>query len=166
LFCDNSAVQIVNLLMGECHKAGVSFQLGCEIENVTKTDQFTVKTKRENFECQSLVIATGGLSIPQIGATGFGYELARKFGLSIIETAPALDGFNFKTSDQSHFKNLAGISIDSQVSCGGASFREIYYLRIMAQRPGQFASVFILAEIKASRNQFIARYQCTCLFKY
>jgi predicted Rossmann fold flavoprotein len=124
LFCDNSAQEVVDLLVGECEKAGNGFQLGCKVNAIKKDDHFVVDTNKETYECQSVVIATGGLSIPQIGATGFGYDIARQFGLAIVETAPALDGFNFKKEDLAHFAALTGVSIDTIVSCNGAAFRE------------------------------------------
>ncbi len=124
LFCDDSASQIVNLLVDECNKVGVFFQLGCKAQAISKSDAFRVVTNNGDYISDSLVVATGGLSIPQIGATGFGYEVASQFGIAVIETAPALDGFNFKNSELPYFKNLSGVSIDTIVSCGGASFRE------------------------------------------
>ncbi len=124
LFCDHSAQEIVNLLVDECSKSASVFQLGYKAEKIEKKEHFVVNTNKEIYECESLIIATGGLSIPQIGATGFGYDVARQFGLSIVETAPALDGFNFKKDELSHFEALAGVSIDTTVSCNGATFRE------------------------------------------
>jgi predicted Rossmann fold flavoprotein len=124
LFCDGSARSIVDLLVRECEDAGAIFYLNCKIERVEKPDEFRILTSQGSFQANSLVIATGGLSIPQIGATGFGYEVAKQFGLGIIDPTPALDGFNFSKGDLKRFSDLPGVSIDSIVSCNGASFRE------------------------------------------
>lgn len=124
LFCDGSADNIVNMLIDECKSAGSEFQLGCKAEAIEKNDHFTVGTNKGDFICQSLVIATGGLSIPQIGATGYGYKVAQQFGLKIKEPLPALDGFNLAANELRYFGELSGLSIDSIVSCGGAQFRE------------------------------------------
>ncbi len=153
LFCDNSATDIVNLLVDECEAAGVEFRTSCDIKSITppsdlklntfqnqllpggfqspsgddderNTNRYLISTTRGTYECDSLVIATGGLSVPKVGATAFGYNVARSFGLKIIETAPALDGFVFSPKDMDRFNDLQGISADTNISCGGASFRE------------------------------------------
>jgi len=125
LFCRDSASQIVDMLLKEAREVKVEFKLNRRITKVEKPDRFVVSDDRgEIQEAPCLVVATGGLSIPQIGATGFGYDLARQFGLKITELAPALDGFDWRDSDLSEFTNLAGISLDALVSCNKASFRE------------------------------------------
>jgi predicted Rossmann fold flavoprotein len=124
LFCDHSAQQIVDMLVEECQRAGAEFVLDCPINKIERRDGFLIDTRRGSFACQSLVIATGGLSIPKIGATGFGYNVARQFGLGIVPMAAALDGFNFSDSDLKHFLELAGVSIDCTVRCNDAAFRE------------------------------------------
>lgn len=124
LFCDGSAQQIVDLLVHESEKAGVAFFKGRVVKEVVKDDGFLIHTNSETFSCQSLVIATGGLSIPQIGATGFGYSIAQQFDIKVVETAPALDGFNFGSADLSKFKELTGVSVDSIVSVKKVAFRE------------------------------------------
>lgn len=125
LFCDGSAQAIVQLLNDECERAGARFELGCKVERVSKLDgadgaRFAVLTSRGELRARSLVVATGGLSIPKIGATGLGYELARQFGLAIVPTAPALDGFTFSGA----FAQLAGVSVDCVIRCNGTAFRE------------------------------------------
>ena len=112
------------MLVDECDEAGARFQMDCKIFAVEKKDSFIISTSAGDFRSESLVVATGGLSIPQIGATGFGYDLARQFGLKITETAPALDGFNFSRADLEQFKDLPGVSIDTIINCNKASFRE------------------------------------------
>ncbi|MEK7381828.1 MAG: NAD(P)/FAD-dependent oxidoreductase [Elusimicrobiota bacterium] len=125
LFCDASAQQIIDMLVSDCQKAGARFFLRHKIGGVTKTEAgYLVKTDRREFSAASLVVATGGLSIPKIGATGLGYEIARQFGLSLIERAPALDGFVFSESDRRKLEGFSGIALDATVTCNGASFRE------------------------------------------
>jgi predicted Rossmann fold flavoprotein len=130
LFCDLSAHNIVNLLKDECHKAGVQFQMECKISAVhslsktNESDRFSVETSAGTFECNSLVIATGGLSIPKIGATSLGYEIARQFGLKMVPTVPALDGFKFKDAEVQSFNKLAGLSIDCSITSNSVTFRE------------------------------------------
>lgn len=124
LFCDGSAQAIVDMLVDECAAAGAEFKLDCTVKSVAKNEMFNIETSQGPVSCESLVVATGGLSIPQIGATGFGYELARQFGLKIVETEPALDGFNFGKEDLKRFSDLPGVSIDTNVTCNKTSFRE------------------------------------------
>ena len=125
LFCDESAQRIVDMLVDECRAAGGLFFLEHRVEEVEpRAGGFSVRTNRDEFFCRSLVVATGGLSVPKVGATDLGYRLAGQFGLRIIDPAPALDGFLFSGEDQRRFEGLAGLSLDARVSCGGASFRE------------------------------------------
>jgi predicted Rossmann fold flavoprotein len=129
LFCDISARQIVEMLSSECEAVGARFNLNCSIASVSRIaaeglERFSVATSQGDFFCQSLVIATGGLSIPKIGATGFGYEVARNFGLNLIATAPALDGFMFADKETQSLRELAGLSIDCTITCNEVSFRE------------------------------------------
>jgi hypothetical protein len=125
LFCDNSAKQIVELLLAECKKAGVVFQLSTKVLSLKKEEPlFSIKTDQGNFSGTSVVVATGGLSIPQMGATDWGYKTAEQFGLKIVPTAAALDGFVLSPSLQKDLSELSGVSIDSVVTCNGISFRE------------------------------------------
>lgn len=129
LFCDRSARDIVNLLVQECKKVHVRFETSCKITSVSRSStakkpSFTVETSLGAFESESLVIATGGLSIPKLGATGFGYEVARQFGHKVIATVPALDGFVFSDEQMVSFRELAGIAIDCEMTAGGHTFRE------------------------------------------
>ena len=127
LFCDESAKSIVDMLVCECENAGNKFFMGTEVRSVSKNGAFSIDTTRGNFSCHSLVIATGGLSIPQIGASGFGYKIAEQFGLTIVKTRPALDGFVFTDYDTKQFLDLTGVSLDAVVSCNGVSFQQIFY---------------------------------------
>ncbi len=124
LFCDGSAQQIVDMLVSECESQSVRFLKGRIVKEVIKEDGFLIHTNNETVSCESLIIATGGLSIPQIGATGFGYDIAKQFDVNVVETVPALDGFNFSKADLSKFKELTGVSVDSIVSVNKAAFRE------------------------------------------
>ncbi len=125
LFCKNSAQDILNLLMAECENTNVKTLLDCKINNITKTnDKFEINTNKGELTCSSLVIATGGLSIPKLGATSFGYDLAKQFGLNIIQTLPALDGFVLNPSEVRFFNKLSGVSIDCVITCHGQKFRE------------------------------------------
>ena len=128
LFCDDSAQSIVDLLKNECDEAAAEFRLDCSVKKIQRDDAphslFKIETTHGNFQCSSLVIATGGLSIPKIGATGFGYEIAKQFGLKLIDRAAALDGFTLSPEDAENFQGLAGVSVDSIVTTDKVSFRE------------------------------------------
>ena len=124
LFCDESAQQIIDMLKAECDDAKVEWCMPAKVGSVAKTDRFQVATDRGKFDCQSLVIASGGLSIPQIGASPFGYRLAEQFGLKVTELHPALVGLTFAPTELKQFEDLSGLSFDAVVSCNGASFRE------------------------------------------
>ena len=124
LFCDRSARDILALLEEECRLAGVSIFLNTRIQQVSCTDQFVVRALNAEFHAGALVVATGGLSIPKIGATSFGYDLARQFGLKIQEPRPGLVPFVLNHDDRSHYCDLAGVSTDVTASCDGQQFRE------------------------------------------
>lgn len=125
LFCDGSAQQIVDMLVKECDDAGVELRLSCAVNTIEKTDNgFVLETVQGRVTCESLVIATGGLSIPKMGATNFGYKVAQQFGLKCIVTEPALVPFTFIEKDLSFYDGLSGISFDAEVRCGKVSFRE------------------------------------------
>lgn len=121
LFCDGPAKQIVNMLIDECNEAGAEVIMNCEIDSITNEKNFLLKTNRGEFESDSLVIATGGISIPQMGATDFGYKTAKKFGMRVTKTVPGLVPFTLK---EKSFSDLSGISVNSVVTCRGVSFRE------------------------------------------
>ena len=125
LFCDESAQEIIAMLLEECRRAGVVLQNDTGIEAIEAIgDGYRVVTARGTQECDSLVIATGGLSIPKIGATKFGYEVARQFGLSVIETRPGLVPLTFQAALLERCKALSGLSVEATVSCGKVSFSE------------------------------------------
>jgi predicted Rossmann fold flavoprotein len=125
LFCDRSARDIVEMLGLECQRAGVEIRLRHKILKTERAENgFAVETDHGAFAAPSLVVATGGLSIPKIGATGLGYKIAKHFGLRVTETRPALDGFVFADADTPFFAALAGTACDTTIACGGLSFRE------------------------------------------
>ncbi|OGP03528.1 MAG: hypothetical protein A2Z91_07245 [Deltaproteobacteria bacterium GWA2_38_16] len=125
LFCDHTAKDIVQMLIRECDRAHVEMGLGCSVSGIAKNqEQFEIKTTQGDFVSSSLVIATGGLSIPKLGASGFGYKIAKQFGLQMIPTHPALDGFMLGPLKNNFFEKLAGVSMECIVSCNGESFRE------------------------------------------
>jgi predicted Rossmann fold flavoprotein len=124
LFCDGGSQQIVQMLLMECAEADVEIRANCTVKSVSKTGPFTVETNQGRFECESLVVATGGISIPKMGATDFGYRLARQFGLRVTETRPALVPFTLSEEDRAIFSPLSGVSIDALVSLRDQSFRE------------------------------------------
>ena len=111
LFCRESSRQIVDLLVSECERSRVEIRTGYSVLKIEKQKLFLVETNSGHIECESLVIATGGLSFPKIGATDFGYGVARHFGLKIEETRPALVPLVFETDEG--WGKLAGVSIDS-----------------------------------------------------
>jgi hypothetical protein len=116
LFCDRSAHDILTMLELECRDAGVSIFLNAKIETVERATQFVVRAEDAEFRAPALVVATGGLSIPKIGATSFGYDLARQFGLAIRDPWPALVPLVLMPEDCSRYCNLAGISADVSAS--------------------------------------------------
>ncbi|MDB2579831.1 NAD(P)/FAD-dependent oxidoreductase [Candidatus Pelagibacter bacterium] len=125
LFCDHSAQQIVEILLKECELANVTILKEFIIKNIEKdNDQYLVSTETEQYSSESLVIATGGLSVPKIGATSFGYEIAKKFDHSIIETLPALVPLTFNEKILEICKELTGLSVEAIVSFNKVLFQE------------------------------------------
>jgi predicted Rossmann fold flavoprotein len=124
LFCDQSATAIVDMLEAECRAAGVQIFLKSKIFEVQRATEFVVRTESGEFRAPALVVATGGLSIPKIGASAFGYDLARQFGLPIRETRPALVPLVLGKEDHARYCDLAGVSTEVDVSTDRHSFRE------------------------------------------
>jgi len=129
LFCDGPSTQIIDMLTGEMAKAGARLMLSTGVEAIARTEAgFTIATSGEagdrSVACTSLVIATGGKSIPKMGATGFGYDVARQFGLRVTETRPGLVPLTFEAGLLERLKPLAGVSVDAVVACGKTRFRE------------------------------------------
>ncbi len=125
LFCDGRSQQIIDLLLNECEKAGNELWLGTEVIDVRKSEtDFVVTTNRQSLTCETLVIATGGPSIPKMGATRFGYKLAEQFGINVIEPVPALVPLTFTDDLKAPLKTLSGVSITSRVHNDRTSFDE------------------------------------------
>ena len=124
LFCDGSSKQIINMMVDLCNSNGVEIKLNCQINDVSKNDGFELQTNEGTLTCDSLIVACGGLSIPQIGASDFGYRIAKKFGLKIIATRPALVPLIVAESERQLFTSLSGVSNPSIVHYKKAQFPE------------------------------------------
>lgn len=124
LFCDDSAHAILRMLLDECAVASVELRLGHAVTDVSRGDRFRVTTTGGSFEAPALVLATGGLSIPKMGASGFSHDVARRFGLAVTETHPGLVPLTFSEADIDLMRPLAGVSQDVLARCGKAAFRE------------------------------------------
>jgi len=123
LFCDNSSEDIIELLRAECNQGGVQWRMPCEVKDVARADLtgaslFTLQTSTGTIQANHLVIATGGLAIPQLGATDFGLKLARQFGLKVVEPRPALVPLTFDADTWTPFGALAGVALQATVSAG------------------------------------------------
>lgn len=124
LFCDGSAQQIIDILKHECDAAGVRILLNRRVREISKADEFSIVTDRERITSRSLVIATGGLSIPKIGATDFGYRVARQFGIPIVEPKPALVPLIVSGDLLRECNELSGVSLRCGVRCGSREFTD------------------------------------------
>lgn len=124
LFCDGSALQIIDMLIAECKKFQCTVLLHSQIIKVSKSQNFELETSQGTFTCTSLIIATGGLSIPKLGATDFGYRIAKQFGLNIVPPKPALVPLTVGDEDVEFFRGLSGIAIASTVQYKRTTFKE------------------------------------------
>jgi len=126
LFCDNSSKDILDMLLAECEQAGAEIRLGVEVAAIEPLDAggFTLTSSQGMLTCESLVIASGGLSIPTMGASPFGYKLAEQFGIKVWPPSAGLVPFTLKPEDKARFAPLSGIAVDSRVSNDKTSFRE------------------------------------------
>jgi hypothetical protein len=124
LFCDRSARDIVTLLENECREAGVQIFLNAHVETVDYSTDFEIRTRDQVFSCAALVVATGGLSIPKMGASSFGYELATQFGIAVQPCRPALVPLLFSNEDLADYADLAGVAVPVLARCGTGQFRE------------------------------------------
>ena len=125
LFCDGSATQVVDLLKAEMAAAGAMLRLATPVLGVAKSaDGFRVSLQGDDVACEALVIATGGKSIPKMGATSFGYQVAEQFGVGVVEARPGLVPLTFEAALLERLKALAGVSLDVRVSCGKTRFEE------------------------------------------
>lgn len=124
LFCDDGSEAIIAMLKSECDAAGVRWCMPCEVGEIRRGSAFSVNTSRGLFQSISLVIATGGLSIPKTGATPFGYKIAEQFGVPMTRLKPGLVPLTFAPDDWKPYADLTGVSLDTIVSFGKQSFRE------------------------------------------
>lgn len=186
LFCNESAKDILAMLLSECNAVGVSIFLNSIINSVEKTDigKFHISTTQSDFLSDSLVIASGGLSIPKMCASPFGYKIAEQFGLNIIPTNPGLVPFTLQPEDKLRFEILSGIAVDSLVSCRNQSFRENVLfthrglsgpaiLQISSYwKPGNTIAINLLPDIdinnviRRTRDEHPQRQLNTILFQY
>ena len=148
LFCTKSSQQIIDMLLRECAGAGVKVRCGCDVRKVSKNGVFTLDTNQGILNADSLVIATGGLSIAPLGATDLGYRLARQFGLRIEEARPALVPFTLTARVQKELAPLSGVSVDALVSANGQSFRE----HILVTHRGLSGPAVLQASLYWQRN--------------
>jgi len=125
LFCDNKAKDILNMLISECQQAGAKIRTKCEVNHIEfDGSYFQLSTNFGTCQCDSLVIATGGLSIPTMGASGFGYQVAKQFNIAVTPTQAALVPFTANPHILTKLSQLSGNSIEASVSCNGMSFNE------------------------------------------
>jgi predicted Rossmann fold flavoprotein len=167
LFCDGSARAIVAMLLAECARGGVDVRLRHHVTDVSRPDDFRVETSHGGFTAPALVLATGGLSIPKMGATGFAHEIARRFGLGLVEPLPALVPLKADSEALGFAPVLAGVSLAAIVSCGAQSFRESILfthhglsgpaiLQISSYwRPGDTIRLDLLPDVAAAANGFL-----------
>lgn len=125
LFCDKSARDILNMLLEKCELNSVAIRMNCKVEHIEGDEgqHFRIKSSRGDLHCQSLVVATGGLSYPSSGASPFGYKVAEQFGIKICPTSPGLVPLTLQPQDKARFSPLSGIAVDAMVSCLDKSFR-------------------------------------------
>jgi len=124
LFCNGSAQAIIDALVSDCVAAGVEIRVGCSVGSVERSDTFLVQTSRETLRASALVIATGGLSIPKLGASDFGYRVAAQFDLPVVPCAPGLVPLTLCERDMNDLSGLSGTSFDAEVTCNKITFDE------------------------------------------
>ncbi len=124
LFCKDSSKRILAMLLDECKQTSVNIQTGCDISSVKRQDGYHLRSNQDRFATASLVVASGGLSIPSLGGSGFAYQLAEQFGLNLMPTRAGLVPFTFSGTMQALCSRLSGLSCQAMVHCGEASFRE------------------------------------------
>ncbi|POF57945.1 aminoacetone oxidase family FAD-binding enzyme, partial [Vibrio vulnificus] len=126
LFCLDSAKEIVNMLLSECDQPNIAQRYQVQLTEIEKTEQgFVLRAGAEAFECQSLVVATGGLSMPKLGATPFGYKIAEQFGIPVVPTTAGLVPFTLHKQDKEDFAELSGIAIPAEITAeDGTLFKE------------------------------------------
>src|SRR2546426_2765395 len=161
LFCDRSAQDIINLLESECRSAGVQIFLQSRIREVQRTTEFIVRNESGEFRAPVLVVATGGLSIPKMGATPLGYELARQFGLKIVETRPALVPFVLAGKDRTRYCGLAGVSAEVIAKANHHAFRE----KMLITHRGLSGPAIDRKSTRLNSSHLVISYAVFCLKK-
>ena len=136
LFCDRSAMDVVTMLERECAEAGVKILVGARVISVVRDAQFLVETTQGAFRAEALVVATGGLSIPKMGATGLGYSLAEQFGLRIVECRPALVPLVFSPEDRDRWCDLTGVSAEVIATAGARPRRGTFREKMLVTHRG------------------------------
>ena len=129
LFCDGPSQQIIAMLRAECDRGGVEWRMPCQVRGIVRAapgedGRYTVATDTGEYRAHALVIATGGLSVPKIGATPFGYRVAEQFGIGIVPPRPGLVPLSFSPEMLAQFGELSGVAVEAEVSCNGGRFRE------------------------------------------
>lgn len=124
LFCDNKAKDILNMLLDLCQQQRVKIELNCKVSAVEKNEHFKIQTAQQHYQCESLVIATGGLSIPTMGASPFGYQVAQQFGIHVLPVRAGLVPFTLHDHDKATYADLSGVSAKCTVSSRDMSFTE------------------------------------------
>ena len=146
MFCDHSAQQITTMLLAECREAGVQVQVKTRVENITQhAGGFQLDIGQEALSCTAVVVATGGPSIPQIGATGWGYEIAKQFGMLVVQPEAALVPLKFNPAMLRRFQALSGNALNVVASCNGQQFEEALLFThrgVVVQR----SALFVLAD--------------------
>ena len=123
-FCDGSSREIIEMLLDECHAARAQIRCRCQVTAVRKSDRFHLETNTGSLVCDSLVVATGGLSLAKLGATDFGYRTAAQFGLRVTELRPGLVPLTFHDEERASFQTLSGVALPVAARAGAASFEE------------------------------------------
>ncbi len=125
MFCDDSSRQIVDMLRAECDAGNVQWRMPCAVDRIARDGEgFLLATTTGDVRCGALVIATGGLTVPKIGATPFGYQVAEQFGLAVVPPQPALVPLAFAPDALARYGDLSGVSLDVEIRCGDGQFRE------------------------------------------
>ena len=123
-FCDGSSRQIISMLESECRESGVCLYSHCDVLDIEKTDHYVIHTSRGTFRSDALVVATGGLSFPKLGASDLGYRIAGKFGIGVTELRPGLVPITFQPSERNFYEPLAGVSLPVRIRSGNRQFEE------------------------------------------
>ena len=173
LFCDGSAKAVIAMLLAECDSASVDVRLNHRVTDISRSEigsqeRFRVTTDKSNFTAESVVLASGGLSIPKMGATGFAHDVARRFGLKLCDIRPGLVPLTFTDGELDMMRSLSGVALDcvattSGLSGGRTDFAEaMLFTPSRPVRPGDPADIVLLAGRRGDRAEHAARRRCRC----